>query len=109
MSSARWPAYFAIAGLFIAALGVGQCVAKRKTAHPYVPVVVQAVLPTVFIQAQADTTDRYRQLRARVHWVKARIGDDTLLTPDVDSRMLLAKSAAQRAGLAEVGLGFADV
>jgi hypothetical protein len=38
-----------------------------------------------------------------------RFGKENLLTPDHGSRMLLAKSAAERAGLAEVGLSFMDV
>ena len=51
----------------------------------------------------------YDQLRVRLRWVQTRVGGETLLTPDVGSRMLLAKSAAQRAGLHEVGLSFRDV
>lgn len=51
----------------------------------------------------------YGQLRARLRWVRTRIGEDHLLTPDLHSRVLLAKSAAQRAGLHEVGLSFRDV
>ena len=51
----------------------------------------------------------YDRLRARLRWVRTRIGGDTLLTPDLSSRLLLAKSAAHRAGLQEVGLSFMDV
>lgn len=51
----------------------------------------------------------YDQLRVRLRWVQTRVGGETLLTPDVHSRILLAKSAAQRAGLQEVGLKFSDV
>ena len=51
----------------------------------------------------------YAQLRSRIRWVETRIGDDKLLTPDASSRVLLAKSAAERAGLHEVGLSFKDV
>ena len=39
-----------------------------------------------------------------MRWVQTRVGEGRFLTPDLDSRLLLAKSAAQRAGLAEVGL-----
>lgn len=49
------------------------------------------------------------QLRRQLRWVQTRIGGDELLTPDLHSRVLLAKSAAERAGLDEVGLGFMDV
>jgi len=51
----------------------------------------------------------YRELRARIRWVPARIGHEVLLTVDPASRLLLAKSAAQRARLHELGLGFEDV
>ena len=51
----------------------------------------------------------YAQLRAKIHWVETRIGSDRLLTPDDSSRVLLAKSAADRAGLQQVGLSFKDV
>jgi hypothetical protein len=51
----------------------------------------------------------YAQLRSKIRWVETRIGDDKLLTPDADSRVLLAKSAAERAGLDDVGLSFKDV
>ena len=51
----------------------------------------------------------FAQLRSRVHWVETRLGRETLPTPDLHSRLLLAKSAAQRARLHEVGLGFEDV
>ena len=51
----------------------------------------------------------YRELRARIRWVPARIGREVLMTVDPASRLLLAKSAAQRARLDELGLGFEDV
>ena len=121
MSSARWPAYFAIAGFIAVALGVVQCLMTQRVSHQRVPEILRAVLPTVLIQARADDAGDhagndagddagyYHRLRARLHWVKARVGRDTMLTPDLGSRMLLAKSAAQRARLAEVGLNFEDV
>ena len=85
---------------------------------------VQALEEAVAAQAQpvapAVTTARaaspltadagyYSRLRARLRWVQTRVAGDVLLTPDLGSRMLLAKSAAQRAGLSEVGLSFKDV
>ena len=51
----------------------------------------------------------YDRLRVRLRWVQTRVGGEALLTPDIGSRLLLAKSAAQRAGLHEVGLSFRDV
>ncbi|MCY7320097.1 MAG: hypothetical protein LH617_15480 [Ramlibacter sp.] len=51
----------------------------------------------------------YAQLRPQIRWIETRIGSDKLMTPDAGSRVLLAKSAAERAGLHEVGLSFKDV
>ncbi len=51
----------------------------------------------------------YEQLRTNVRWVQTRLGTGQFATPDYHSRLVLAKSAAHRAGLAEVGLGFRDV
>jgi hypothetical protein len=75
--------------------------------------------PQVLAQLQPATPARaiaprpedgyYNQIRARIRWVETRMGGDKLLTPDAGSRVLLAKAAAQRAGLNEVGLGYQDV
>jgi hypothetical protein len=51
----------------------------------------------------------YDQIRSRMRWVDVRYGENRLKTPDLGSRMLLAQSAAQKAGLNEVGLNWADV
>jgi hypothetical protein len=51
----------------------------------------------------------YAQLRSQLRWVTTRLSQAEMLTPDLPSRMLLAKSAAERARLHEVGLGFQDV
>ena len=51
----------------------------------------------------------YAALRKQLRWVATRMAGGSMLTPDSESRMLLAKSAAERAGLEEVGLGFEDV
>ena len=51
----------------------------------------------------------YAELRRRIHWVPTRLGEETLFTPDMRSRMLLVKSAARQAGLEDVGLSFKDV
>lgn len=49
----------------------------------------------------------YDHLRGNIRWVQSGLA--SLPTPDLRSRMLLAKSAARQAGLNEVGLGFQDV
>jgi hypothetical protein len=51
----------------------------------------------------------YAGIRSKLRWVETRMAGGKMLTPDTESRMLLAKSAAQRANLSEVGLGFQDV
>lgn len=129
----RWPAYSAIAGFSTVALlclfTLGRPAAPRA---PAVTVQLQAPAPVAeYVDpvqagaaaqpaAPASTTPPvaaplpadagyYSRLRARLRWVQTRVGGDVLLTPDLGSRMLLAKSAAQRAGLSEVGLSFKDV
>ena len=120
MDCQRWPAYFAIAGFVTVALGC--FVALRPgVVHPALgqaqPVAVDharmavaaAPVPTAKPKPQAAEASYYDQLRGRINWVQTRIGNDRLRTPDFHSRMLLAKSAAQRARLADVGLSYRDV
>ena len=75
------------------------------------PVAVAAAVPAPAVKPQVQSAEAsyYDQLRSRINWVQTRIGNDKLQTPDLNSRMLLAKSAAQRARLADVGLSFRDV
>lgn len=66
------------------------------------------------IALQQDATPRaadgyYDKLRAKLRWVNVRVGEDRLQTPDIGSRLLLARSAAARANLGEVGLNYRDV
>lgn len=51
----------------------------------------------------------YEQLRRKLNWLPVRYGNDILKTPDAPSRLLLAQSAAKRAGLEQVGLSYHDV
>jgi hypothetical protein len=51
----------------------------------------------------------YNQLRSQLRWVDVKYGGSKLRTPDPVSRLMLAQSAAQRAGLHEVGLSYRDV
>jgi hypothetical protein len=44
-----------------------------------------------------------------MNWLPVRYAGNLLKTPDAQSRILLAQSAAQRAGLEEVGLSYRDV
>jgi hypothetical protein len=68
-----------------------------------------AKAPAPAAQRAAAPDGYYDQLRARLRWVQTRIGSSTLLTPDLHSRVLLSKAAAQHAGLQDVGLSFMDV
>ena len=51
----------------------------------------------------------YDALRSQLRWTTVRVGSRELQTPDANSRLLLARAAAERAGLAEVGLDWRDV
>ena len=85
-----------------AALHAVQAKVERKPVRPSPP-------PAAAATPSRPHDGYYDQLRGRIRWVHARIGAERLPTPDPDSRILLVKSAAQRAGLHEVGLGFKDV
>jgi hypothetical protein len=123
----RWSEYSAAAGFVTATLvcllAAGHVLPWRLPSFgPVAAPVTQprrAALPTVVVTAEAALADRlsatgaenayYERLRKRLHWVRTRVGHATMLTPDLRSRMVLAKSAAQRAHLDEVGLSFMDV
>lgn len=68
-----------------------------------------APAPVVVAQAAAQGLDPFRQLRTRLRWLPVKLGDDMLKTPDAQSRILLAQSAAKHADLADVGLSYKDV
>ncbi|NML44919.1 lytic transglycosylase domain-containing protein [Ramlibacter sp. G-1-2-2] len=68
-----------------------------------------APAPVVVAQAAAQSFDPFRQLRTRLRWLPVKLGDDMLKTPDAQSRILLAQSAARHADLADVGLSYKDV
>ena len=76
---------------------------------PALSLVQQNPAAQVALASASRDDGYYAQLRAKIHWVETRIGSDKLLTPDDSSRVLLAKSAADRAGLQQVGLSFKDV
>ena len=48
-------------------------------------------------------------IRAKMRWLPVRYAGNVLQTPDVQSRLLLAQAAAERAGLEQVGLSHRDV
>jgi hypothetical protein len=51
----------------------------------------------------------YDQLESKLRWLPVRYAGTVLKTPDPQSRLLLTQSAAERAGLHEVGLSHRDV
>jgi hypothetical protein len=53
--------------------------------------------------------DHYEQLRNQMRWLPVRYAGNVLKTPDPSSRLLLVQSAADKAGLDEVGLSHRDV
>lgn len=58
---------------------------------------------------KAPADSYYAQLGGKLRWLPVRLGDNVLRTPDAPSRLLLAQSAARRAGLEQVGLSYRDV
>ena len=86
-------------------------VVQKAVALALAPAAAKAALPQVEPAPVAQRVDDayYAQLRRQMRWVSTRIGDAQLLTPDLNSRMLLVKAAADRARLWEVGLGPRDV
>lgn len=102
----------ALAGWFHA--GTPSLGTEAEQVHASVQAPTQSVAAPVAAAPAAvqppSLEDRYyAQLRSKIHWVETRIGSDKLLTPDDSSRVLLAKSAAERARLQDVGLSFKDV
>lgn len=124
MSGVRWAISSALAGTISVGMLAAWGVHAPRPMAPELPAQASAIpqpievapaqpaaTPTAAaLQPSADSdAGYYARLRSRLRWVQTRVGKETLLTPDPDSRMLLAKSAAKRARLSEVGLDFRDV
>jgi hypothetical protein len=129
--SASLPFYSAVAGFTIVGLacllardlrGPRQVAAQlihpaavtSRVAEPTVTLPIVAEAPAAAAAAAAAPPPgvparaaerHYASLRSSIRWVRTRLGH----APDPHSRVLLAKSAAQRAALHEVGLGWRDV
>jgi hypothetical protein len=68
--------------------------------------------PMVVANAAASSlkfNSEYDKLREKVRWLPVRFGGTELKTPDAQSRLLLAQSAARDANLQQVGLSYRDV
>ena len=96
---------------------VADTLAQRVQAGKVTDVLPQ---PQIALAPAAGTTEHspfsnfkvdnyYEQLRNKLNWLPVRYAGDLLKTPDPQSRILLAQSAARRAGLDEVGLSYRDV
>ena len=71
---------------------------------------VEAVAAVAGLARKAPTVGfGSKDLAAKIKWVPVRHGAKTLRTLDPASRLLLARSAAERANLASVGLSVHDV
>ena len=131
-ASVKWTAFSGAAGFTTVGLASLLLVGPRGPLHEQLPPALRtaseavAVVPSdiearpraasvprrsvaAAVAAKPSPDSYYEELRSELRWVQTRIGSDELLTPDLHSRVLLAKSAAERAGLHDVGLSFMDV
>ena len=124
---ARLPNLVILAGVLGAGLSgsiatspsVPDPLAQRQHAGPVTEgamTVIKAAAPAPLAMAQAaaasfnfKVNDHYDQLRDKLRWLPVRFGGTELKPPDAQSRLLLARSAAQGAELAEVGLSYRAV
>jgi hypothetical protein len=109
MAGRDWAAFSAVSGFAAVTLACFGTLALRHGAQPEPPLRVQ--LPAVEIAGRMEPRpDReFERLRAQMRWVPTKIGREIMPALDFESRMLLAKAAARRVGLAEVGLSYKDV
>lgn len=80
---------------------------KLVASKPAVP--APAARHAANVQVKGKSLAYDESLRAQMKFETVRWGDKTLRTLDEPSRILLAKAAARKARLHEVGLGYADV
>jgi hypothetical protein len=84
---------------------VAAIAAVAREAAPAPMVVAKAAAASFNFKVEGH----FDQLRNKLRWLPVRFGNTELKTPDAQSRLLLAQSAAQRAELAKVGLSYRDV
>ena len=87
---------------------LAQRVQTGKVAAP-VQVAIATNASAAHFPLKFNVNDYYAQLRAKLNWLPVRYAGNVLQTPDTESRLLLAQSAAKRAGLEQVGLSYRDV
>jgi hypothetical protein len=108
MRVASWPAVSVTTG-FLCVLASVAFMTQQQASAP-APRARTVELPRVEIVARFDReAAHFDTLRSRLRWVPTKVGREMLMAPDFESRLMLAKSAAERAGLAEVGLSYKDV
>jgi hypothetical protein len=77
-----------------------------KAVAPSNPLTKLSESTTTAVRSALASTD---ELRAKIRWVPVKHEGEKVMTPDAASRLLLAKAAAERAGLKDVGLNYQDV
>lgn len=107
-----------------AGVGVGMAVKQLQTAAKEAKVLrlrtvvaatpspkpVAAIAPAPAVESQPQSqVPSAAELRSQLRWVTTQVGQQKVETLHPDSRLLLARSAAQKAGLADVGLDYRDV
>jgi hypothetical protein len=80
-----------------------QVEAQQATPEPQVEPRQLALQPTIVDMPSVD------EVRSQLKWVTRQVGQREVATLDANSRLLLVRSAAQKAGLADVGLDYRDV
>ncbi len=79
-------------------------------ARPVEPAVLHTAMPAAWAPSGAlRTADYFERLTDRLRWRPVWLAGSLLRTPDTPSRLLLARAAAQYAGLHEVGLSHRDL
>jgi hypothetical protein len=73
------------------------------------PLAIAANAQAARFPLKVNVNAYYDQLRAKLTWLPVKYAGNILKTPDPESRLLLAESAAKRAGLEQVGLSYRDV
>jgi hypothetical protein len=88
---------------------VSDTLAQRLSAGPVVEVPAPHALGSGLGLNRSSVEAYYDQLESKLRWLPVRYAGNVLKTPDPQSRLLLTQSAAERAGLHEVGLSHRDV
>ena len=110
-SPARTAAVIAVLGAAALSSQAGLTMAKHPSAQP-----ARTAVSAIAARAVGATAAKAvaaiagpQDIAKKIRWVPVRQGGKTLRTLDEASRLMLARSAADKAGLASVGLSYQDV